>query len=125
MVIPRIAVALFSTDTEMINISANALRISVIMFPFVGIQIVVSNFFQSIGKARVSIFLSLTRQFIFFIPALFILPPLFDLNGAWATMPVSDGLSFFVSMSTFFLYYKKFKQTKMAVTDKKPEIIEE
>ena len=113
IIFPRMAVSLFTNDINMIDISANAMRISVIMFPVIGIQIVISNFFQSIGKAKISIFLSLTRQFIFFIPALFILPPLFKLNGAWASMPVSDGLAFFVSISTFALFYKKFKQTKM------------
>lgn len=125
MVFPRLAVALFSTDPEMIDISANAMRISVIMFPLIGIQIVISNFFQSIGKAKISIFLSLTRQFIFFIPALIVLPPIFKLNGAWASMPVSDGLAFFVSISTFILFYKKFKQSKMESGHIKPEIIEE
>jgi Na+-driven multidrug efflux pump len=87
-------------------------------------QIVFSNFFQSIGKAKISIFLSLTRQFIFFIPALLFLPPLFKLNGAWAAMPVSDGLAFFVSISTFALFYKKFKQTKMQPATSPAEIIE-
>ena len=122
---PRMAVSLFTNDINMIEISANAMRISVIMFPVIGIQIVISNFFQSIGKAKISIFLSLTRQFIFFIPALFILPPLFKLNGAWASMPVSDGLAFFVSISTFALFYKKFKQTKMQTTDLPAKIIEQ
>ena len=125
IIFPRMAVSLFTNDINMIDISANAMRISVIMFPVIGIQIVISNFFQSIGKAKISIFLSLTRQFIFFIPALFILPPLFKLNGAWASMPVSDGLAFFVSISTFALFYKKFKQTKMQASDLPAKIIEQ
>lgn len=125
MIFPRMAVSLFTNDINMIDISANAMRISVIMFPVIGMQIVISNFFQSIGKAKISIFLSLTRQFIFFIPALFILPPIFQLNGAWASMPVSDGLAFFVSISTFVLFYKKFKQTKMQASDLPAEIIEQ
>ena len=125
IIFPRMVVSLFTNDINMIDISANAMRISVIMFPVIGIQIVISNFFQSIGKAKISIFLSLTRQFIFFIPALFILPPLFKLNGAWASMPVSDGLAFFVSISTFALFYKKFKQTKMQASDLPAEIIEQ
>lgn len=124
MVFPRLAVSLFTNDHSMIDISANAMRISVIMFPVIGMQIVFSNFFQSIGKAKISIFLSLTRQFIFFIPALLFLPPLFKLNGAWAAMPVSDGLAFFVSISTFALFYKKFKQTKMQPATSPAEIIE-
>jgi putative MATE family efflux protein len=104
------SVGLFTTDNELTAISANALRISILMFPLVGFQIVISNFFQSIGKARVSIFLSLTRQFIFLIPAIVILPPIFGLNGAWAAMPVSDALATLTAGFTFYHFYKNFKQ---------------
>jgi Na+-driven multidrug efflux pump len=116
MFIPDQAVSLFTTDLELKKIAANALRISVIMFPIIGFQIVISNFFQSIGKARLSIFLSLTRQFIFLIPALFILPSIFGLNGAWAVMPVSDALSSVVSAITFFVFYTKFKNSEMQLS---------
>lgn len=102
-------VSIFTTDEAMQNVATVAQRITVLMFPVIGFQVVISNFFQSIGKAKMSIFLSLTRQFIFLIPAVFILPPLFGLNGAWSVMPVSDGLSAIVSATTFFLFYKKFK----------------
>jgi len=63
--IPTQVVSLFTSDIELKRMAAVALRISVIMFPVIGFQIVVSNFFQSIGKAKLSIFLGLTRQFIF------------------------------------------------------------
>jgi putative MATE family efflux protein len=116
MFFPKPIVSLFTTDLELQQISAVALRISVIMFPIIGFQVVVSNFFQSIGKAKLSIFLSLTRQFIFFIPALFILPPFFGLEGAWAVMPLSDGLSAIVSSITFFYFYKKFKNSEMQLS---------
>lgn len=106
---PYQIVSLFTRDEVLQNIAAEAQRISVMMFPIIGFQIVVSNFFQSIGKAKISISLSLTRQFIFLIPAIFILPPIFALNGAWAVMPVSDGLSSIVSATTFLWFYKKFK----------------
>jgi len=70
---------------------------------------VVTNFFQSIGKARISIFLSLTRQFLFLVPCLLILPPIYGLTGAWSAMPVSDGFSTIISMITIFYYIRKFK----------------
>lgn len=106
---PHQIVTLFTRDEELQQIATEAQRISVMMFPLIGFQIVVSNFFQSIGKAKMSIALSLTRQFIFLLPAIFILPPIFGLNGAWAAMPVSDGLSSIVSALTFLWFYKKFK----------------
>lgn len=104
-------VSMFTRDEELIAISANALRITVIMFPLVGSQIVISNFFQSIGKAKVSIALSLTRQFIFLIPCILILPPLFELNGAWAALPASDGLSAIISIITIGYYIRKFNKS--------------
>lgn len=104
------SVSMFTSDKELIQIASNALRIAIIMFPLVGFQIVISNFFQSIGKARISIFLSLTRQFIFLVPAILILPPLFGLNGAWAAIPTADGLAAIVAAITLVRFTKNFKR---------------
>lgn len=110
---PTAMVSLFSKDIELHKIAKQALQISVIMFPLIGSQIVITNFFQSIGKAKISIYLSLTRQIIFLIPCLFILPSIFGLNGAWAALPLSDVLSAFVSFGTIYFYIKihKFQNT--------------
>jgi putative MATE family efflux protein len=108
MFFSKSVVSVFTVDKELQSIAANGLRISVIMFPVIGFQIVVSNFFQSIGKAKISIFLSLTRQFIFLIPCLLILPQIFGLNGAWMSLPVADGLSTLVTVVTILLFLKKF-----------------
>lgn len=104
------SVSMFTSDKELIQIASNALRIAIIMFPLVGFQIVISNFFQSIGKAKISIFLSLTRQFIFLVPAILILPPLFGLNGAWAAIPTADGLAAIVAAITLIRFTKNFKR---------------
>lgn len=106
----KFSVSLFTSDAELIQISSNALRIVIFMFPVVGFQIVISNFFQSIGKAKISIFLSLTRQFIFLVPAILILPIVFDLNGAWASFPVADGLASIVAAITLYRFNKNFKR---------------
>jgi putative MATE family efflux protein len=103
-------VSLFSDDMKFQAIAAKALQISVFMFPIKGIQIVVTNFIQSVGKARLSIFLSFTYEFLFLIPALLILPPIFGLNGAWAALPFSDGLAAIITGITFFYFYRKFKK---------------
>ena len=107
--LPSVMASLFTRDIELQSIATKALRISVIMFPIIGAQIVITNFFQSIGKAKVSIFLSLTRQFLFLVPCLFILPPIFGLTGAWSAMPVSDGLSTIVSFVTILYFVRRFK----------------
>jgi len=103
-------VSLFTTDTELQHIAANAIQIGVFVFPIIGAQIVITNFFQSIGKAKISIFLSLTRQVLFLIPGLIILPKFWQLNGVWAAMPVSDLLSTTLSLITIFYFVHRFKK---------------
>ncbi len=92
-------IAMMFTDHQtLIDLSTTALRLSTIAFPIVGAQIVLSNFFQSLGKPRISIFLSLTRQLLFLIPGLLVLPRFFDLNGVWISIPVADTLATFTSL---------------------------
>jgi putative MATE family efflux protein len=110
--IPSYMASLFTKDQELQAIATKALRISVTLFPLIGIPIVITNFFQSIGRAKVSIFLSLTRQFLFLIPCLLILPPIFGLNGAWVSMPVSDGLATIVASVTMYYFIRKFNRIK-------------
>ena len=107
---PQTLVRMFTVDAEMIEIASNALRITVMFFPIIGFQIVVSSFFQSIGKAKISIFLSMTRQFLFLIPCLLILPPIFGLNGVWVSLPASDGIAVVVSGLTLLFFIRKFKR---------------
>lgn len=109
---PVLLTKVFTPDSQLQEIAANGLRISVLVYPVVGAQIVFTNFFQSIGKAKISLFLSLTRQVIFLIPALYILPHFFQLNGVWYSMPASDAMSAIVTSITFFIFIRKFHQKK-------------
>lgn len=106
MFIPRPCARLFTTDPTLIALTANGLRISMLAFPIVGCQMVITNFFQSIGIAKVSIFLSLSRQLIFLLPCLFILPPIFGVDGVWASLPIADTISAVVTIAMI-LYYRK------------------
>lgn len=99
--------SLFTIDTELIDIARDGFRISFIAFPVVGGQIVITNFFQSIGKPKLSIFLSLTRQLIFLIPFLLILPEFFGINGVWASMAASDLLAFLVALATLIVMMRR------------------
>ena len=110
MFFPHALASLFTTDEELKNIAARALRISVAVFPLIGSQIVITNFFQSIGMAKISMTLSLTRQVLFLIPCLVFLPPVFGLDGVWASMPVADSLSVIVTTTTLVLFMKKFRK---------------
>lgn len=98
---------LFTTDSTLINMSINGFRISFICYSVVGAQVVIQNFFQSIGKPNISIFLSLTRQLIFLIPTLLIFPHLFGLNGVWISLSVSDFMAFAVAAVTMFIIVKR------------------
>lgn len=96
LLIPKVAVSVFTTDTELIRLSAIGLSITVLMFPADGFQIVTSNFFQSMGMAGKAIVLSLSRQIIFLLPCIFLLPHMFaeaPIYGVWASFPVSDLLA--------------------------------
>ena len=88
--IPELTVSIFTTDEGLISRAAKGFRIVVLFFPIVGFQMVTSNFFQSIGMANKAIFLSLTRQLLFLLPCLLILPQFIGASGIWWSMPVSD-----------------------------------
>lgn len=91
---------LFTTDETLIAISREGFRIYFLLYPVVGAQIVIQNFFQSVGKPKLSIFLSLTRQLIFLLPFLIFFPKLWGIPGVWASMAASDFLAFTVSVIT-------------------------
>lgn len=114
---PTSFVSVFAKDSpQLIKLSAHALSCMVMMFPIVGIQIVSTAFFQSIGYALKSIFLSLTRQLIFLVPAIFILPHLYadPLEGLWHAAPVADGLASVLAITLLVLQVKKFKKQMQA-----------
>lgn len=88
---------MFMQDPDQIASAVNCLHITTVGFWLVGFQIVATNYFQSLGMAAKSIFLSLTRQVIFMIPALLVLPRFFGLDGVWACFPIGDVLSTIVA----------------------------
>ena len=90
---PMQCARLFTTDQTLMNISATGISTMMIAFPLVGCQMVITNFFQSIGKAKISMFLSLSRQMIFLLPLLLLLPLIWGVKGVWWSMPISDTLS--------------------------------
>lgn len=93
LLIPDVIVKAFTGDAELIGISANGLRLCLLAFLVVGSQISISQFFQSIGVAWKAIFLSLSRQCLFLIPAILLLPPFYGLDGVWLASPLSDLLA--------------------------------
>ena len=110
MFVPYHCVRLFTTNPELIKRSINALHIIMMMFPLIGCQMVITNFFQCIGKVKISIFLSLSRQLLFLLPLLILLPNFYEINGVWASMPTSDFIAVVVAIITMTVYLRRFKK---------------
>jgi putative MATE family efflux protein len=89
-IFPRAVASAFTGDADLIGQTVRGMRIAVLLFPIIGFQMVTSSFFQSIGKARIAILLSLSRQILFLIPFLILLPLFWGLNGVWFAGPTSD-----------------------------------
>jgi putative MATE family efflux protein len=104
---PRFISGFFTNSKELIDIAVPGLRICALMFPVVGCQVVISTFFQSIGRVKISIFLALCRQLIYFLPCLLIFPVHFGQKGVWAAIPVADFLSFVTAAVCLLVYMRK------------------
>ena len=95
---PGVIVSFFTDSPELLEVSRNGLRIMSAAFFIVGLQVVITQFFQSIGKSQISIFLSLSRQLLFLIPCLLILPRYYGTNGVWWSIPIADAVAFIVAV---------------------------
>ena len=105
---------LFTTDKTLIDMAVEGIRIHMLAFPIVGCQMVITNFFQCIGKAKISIFLSLSRQMLFLLPLLVVLPPVMKVDGVWTAMPISDTVAAVVAFIMMAKYMRKFKSQMQA-----------
>lgn len=102
-------ISAFSSDLELIQIGTHGIRIYLLLLPVVGFQIVAANFFQAIGKALISMILSMMRQVIILIPLLLILPIFLGLNGIWYAPPAADLLSALITGMVLFSELRKLK----------------
>lgn len=106
---PEFVISIFNAnDRELIKVGSEGMKIFMLMFPVVGVQIICSNYFQSVGKSRKAMVLSLTRQVIFLIPLILLLPLRYGLMGVWLAAPVSDFLSFIVTVTAILREVKSF-----------------
>lgn len=110
MFLPYYCARMFTTDATLIAMSIHAIRINMLLFPIIGFQMVVTNFFQCIGKVKISIFLSLSRQLLFLLPLLAILPLFWGVDGVWYSLPASDLTAAIVAAIIMQIYMKKFKR---------------
>ena len=109
--VPSVIVGLFTNDSELMSASIYGLRIVFAVFPMVGFQMVSTNFFMSVGLSRKAIFLSLTRQMLFLVPLLLLLPKIWGTFGVWVSLPISD---FVATMVTAVVLVRQFRIFKKA-----------
>ena len=108
---PQLA-RIFTTDETLRAMAARGIRLNMIVFFVVGSQAVITNFFQCIGKVKISIFLSLSRQLTLLIPLAYILPLFWGLDGVWYSMAASDFGSFAMTIPMLVWYMKKLKKNE-------------
>lgn len=105
---PEFAVGLFTNDEDLITLASHGMRLTGLAAAVVGFGMATSNFFQSVGMVKKSIFLSLTRQLLFLLPVLYLLPGFMGQDGVWLSFPISDFLNFLVSLILVVPLMRKF-----------------
>lgn len=109
MLFPRQIARIFTTDPVLVEMAARGIVLDMLVFPIIASQAVITNFFQCIGKVKISIFLSLSRQLLMLLPLAFLLPLFWDLDGVWYSMPASDTGAFLMTIPFLLWYIRKFK----------------
>ena len=107
---PGYVARIFTTDPSLIAACEHGIPLGNVVFFVAGFQIVTTNFFQSLGEATKSIFMSLSRQVIFLLPILIVLPPVMKLDGVWLAFPISDLLAALVGLVLLILEMRKINQ---------------
>ena len=87
---PEALARMFTDHPELISMAVNGMRLCTAMFFLVGSQIVIAGYFQSMGRASIAIFLALSRQLLFLLPGLLVLPRFMGLDGVWISLPMAD-----------------------------------
>ncbi len=101
-------VSFMTYSEDLIDITVIGLRGFLLMMPLIGIQIINTSFFQSIGKAKISFFLTISRQMLLLAPLLWLLPPIFGLSGIWYARQIADVISFVITLYMMIWQYRQF-----------------
>ncbi len=112
MFFPGVLVKIFTNDSELIGLAEKGLKVMNPIVIIVGWQIVSTNLFQSLGMVSKSIFLSLSRQLLFLVPLLYILPMFWDIQGVFLAFPVSDAMAGISTLVLIIGLFRKFSKLK-------------
>lgn len=102
-VYPEVFVGIFNKDSNLMEIAVRGININLITLPIMGISIIGPVYFQCVSKVKHSMFLTLLRQFILFIPLIIVLPIRFNLDGVWLAQPIAD----FIAMIIVLLFLRR------------------
>ncbi|MDW7668108.1 MAG: MATE family efflux transporter, partial [Bacillota bacterium] len=110
---PELIISLFNKDSELISLGKNALRIVTIMMPLIGVQVLAGSMYQALGKPKPALIVSMSRQTLFLIPLILVLPSFFNMGlmGVYWAFPIADALS--IILSSYML------RRQMKILDKK------
>jgi len=95
---PVMLSSIFTNEADLISKASTGMRLFLLMLPLLSAQIVGANYFQAIGEAKKASFLGLSRQVLFLIPLLLILPNFLGLNGVWGAGALSDLISSLIAI---------------------------
>jgi putative MATE family efflux protein len=107
MIFPRFILNIFTSDAEALSIAVPAIRTVMMLIPLFGVQAIGATFFQSTGKALPAFFLGLSRQFLFLIPLVLILPGFFGLSGVWMAFPIADLMATLITTTWMLIELKR------------------
>lgn len=108
----RTILRLFTDVEEIVEYGVMIINAMLIFMPFLGFQIITTTLFQALGKGKEALILSIARQGVFLIPAIIILPKIFELNGVIYAQPLADGFTFIVSLILFIKIVKELRETE-------------
>jgi len=114
---PSPIMRIFSTDTALVSQGTHAMKLAFLAFWLVGFHIVGSTIFQAIGKVIPTFILATSRQILFLIPLLLILPRFFQLDGIWLSIPIADALSFSITLVMVIPQMREFKRQQALIEE--------
>jgi putative MATE family efflux protein len=123
MFIPDMVIRIFSSDQQLIEAGAYASRLIFFSMPFMGLVMLGTNSFISLGKAAQAFITSIARPIVFLLPCVLILPPLLGLKGVFIAHPISDGLALILTILLLLPIFKEFRQGMAVETKNQPAVM--
>ncbi len=123
--VPHVFINFITKDPDIREMGVVGIRRFMLLMPVIGMQIISSNFFQAIGKAKKSFFLAMSRQVIFLIPLILILPRFFGLIGIFTAVPIADGIATITTLVVLYFQIKSMNREEKSFREHRIDEIEE